>query len=144
MMETTISGFHTIFYIPAIQKLTFRLPHVRILGTNHCGAMRLTAFKQRELFQDVLCCCDYAEMLVSSFAHQIQSEYYGGKILVSIEGIVLENFSVLPKADINSTTQSHQHHAVFHYFLSYDNKQDAATTTAHIKRLISLLKDKKY
>ena len=32
---------------------------------------------------------------------------------------------------------------MFHYFLSDDSKQGAATTTAHIKRLISLLKDKK-
>ena len=37
MMETTISHFHTSFYITAIQKLAFQLPHVCILGTNHCG-----------------------------------------------------------------------------------------------------------
>ena len=36
MMETTISDFHTSYYIPAIQKLAFHLPHVRIHGTNHC------------------------------------------------------------------------------------------------------------
>ena len=71
MMETQIYDFHTSFYIPAIQKLAFYLPHVRILGTNHCGEMRRTAFKRRELFQDVLCCRDYAERLVSRFAHQI-------------------------------------------------------------------------
>ena len=57
-METTISDFHTSFYIPAIQKLAFHLPHVRILGTTHCGELRRTAFKRRELFQDVLCCRD--------------------------------------------------------------------------------------
>ena len=34
MMETAIYDFHTIFYIPAIQKLAFHIPHVRILGTN--------------------------------------------------------------------------------------------------------------
>ena len=73
MMETTISDFHTSFYIPYIQKLAFNLPHVRILGTNHCGAMRRTAFKRRELFQDVLCRCDYAERVVARFAHQIKS-----------------------------------------------------------------------
>ena len=55
MMEKTISDFYTIFYIPSIKKLAFHLPHVRSLGTNHCGAMRRTAFKKRELFQDVLC-----------------------------------------------------------------------------------------
>ena len=62
---------------------------------------------------------------------------------MSIEGIVLEHFSVLTKTDINSTTPSRQLHAVFHYFLSDDNKQDSATTTAHRKRLISLIKEKK-
>ena len=73
-METTISDFHTSFYIPAIQNLAFHLPHVRILGTNHCGAMQCTAFKRRELFQDVLCSSDYAERLVARFAHKIQSK----------------------------------------------------------------------
>ena len=69
MMETTISGFYTSFYIPAIQKLEFHLPHGLILGTHHCVAMRLTAFKRRELFQDVLCCSDYAERVVARFTH---------------------------------------------------------------------------
>ena len=36
----------------------------------------------------------------------------------------------------------YQRHAVFHSFLSHDNKQDAATTTAHRKLLVSLLKNK--
>ena len=49
----------------------------------------------------------------------------------------------LPKADIKSSTISCQRHTIFHYFLSDDIKQDADTTTAHSKRLISLLKDKK-
>ena len=61
---------------------------------------------------------------------------------MSIEGIVLEHFSAVPQADINSTTLSHQLHAVFHSFLSDNIKQDASTTTAYSKRLISLLKDK--
>ena len=60
MMETTISGFHTSFYIRAIQNLAFHLPHVGILGTNHCGEMQRTEFKRRDLFQDVLFRFDYA------------------------------------------------------------------------------------
>ena len=74
MMENSMFDFHTSFYIPAIQNLDFHLPHVRILGTNHCGAMRCTAFKRSELFQDVICRCDYAERVVASFDNQIQSE----------------------------------------------------------------------
>ena len=73
MMETNISEYRTSFYIPYIQKLAFHLPHVRILGTNHCGEIRLTAFKRRELFQDVLYFHDYAERLVARFANKIQS-----------------------------------------------------------------------
>ena len=72
MMETTISDFHTSFYKPFIQKLAFHLPHVRILGTNHCGEMRRIDFKRRELFQYVLCCRDYAERVVTRFANKIQ------------------------------------------------------------------------
>ena len=104
--------------------------------------MRHTAFKRRELFQDVLCRRDYAERLVASFANQIQSEYYGGNISVLIESISFERFSAAPQADINSSTLSFPRYVVFHYFLSDDSKQDAATTTAHSKRLISLLKNK--
>ena len=64
MMETTIYDFHTCFYIPSTQMLAFHLPYVRILGTNHCGELRRTAFKRRGLFQDVLCRRDYAERVV--------------------------------------------------------------------------------
>ena len=104
--------------------------------------MRRTAFKRRELFQDVLCCRDYAERVVASFANQIQSEYYGGNIPVSVEGFAFEHFSAAPQAYINSSTLSRPRHAVFHSFLSDDSKQDADTTTAHSKRLISFLNKK--
>ena len=63
---------------------------------NHCGELQRTAFKRSELFQDLLCRCDYAERLVVSFANQIQSEYYVGNRSVSIEGIALEHFSTAP------------------------------------------------
>ena len=59
-----------------------------------------------------------------------------------IEGIALENFSELPKSDINSTTPSHQRRTVFHYFVSDDSNQDADNNTAQRKPLISLFKDK--
>ena len=84
--------------------------------------MRHTDFKQRELFQDVLCCLDYDERLVASFAHKIKPYYYGRNRSVYIEGIELEHFGALPKTDINSTTPSRQLHAVFQSFLYDDRK----------------------
>ena len=67
MMETTIYNFHKSFYIPAIQKLEFHIPHVQILVKNHCGDSFQTAFKRRELFQDMLYRRYYADRAVASF-----------------------------------------------------------------------------
>ena len=91
----------------------------------------------------MLCRHDYANRVVASFSNQIQSEYYGGNISVSIEGISLGHFSALPQTEINSSTKPCPLHAVFHSFLSGDSKQDSATTTAHINRLIEFLKKSK-
>ena len=55
----------------------------------------------------------------------------------------MEHFSALPQTKINSSTKACPCHAVFHYFLLDDSKQDSATTTAHIKILIELLKKQK-
>ena len=73
-METTISNFHTSFYLPEIQNLVFNIPHVQILGTSHCGDSRQNTFKLSESFQDVLCCRDYTERVVASLSHQIKPE----------------------------------------------------------------------
>ena len=86
---------------------------------------------------------DYSERVVARFSHKIQSEYYVGNRSVSIEGISLEHFSAFPKADVNSTKQLRQRHAVFHSFLSDDIKQDSATTNARSKSLIALINEKK-
>ena len=73
LLETPITEFHEKLYIPAIQKLAFRLTHVRILGTHHCGKELCEAFKRRGNLHDVLCRSDYKDWLVSSVDHQIQS-----------------------------------------------------------------------
>ena len=103
-------------YIQSIQILAFRLPLEYILGTNNCGEMIRTAFKPREIFQDVICRSDYADSLFVRFAHQVQSKYYGINRYMYIEGILFEHFSAVPKTDINTTTPSRQRHALFHYF----------------------------
>ena len=116
IIKTILYNLHTSFYIPSIQKLAFHIPRVQILVTNHFGEYYWTAFKIRKSFQDVLCCRDYAERVVASFPHQIQSEYYGGNISVYIKGIALEQFNELTQIEINSSTKSCPHHASFHFF----------------------------
>ena len=78
VMETYIDDFCTIFYIPEIKNISFHLPHVHILGTNHFGNTHREAFKHSRASQYVLCCRDYYGILVASFSHQLKHEYYSG------------------------------------------------------------------
>ena len=89
--------------------------------------------------QDVLCCQDYSQSVVDSFAHQIQSEYYGINWYVSIEGVSLEHFSEPAQTETPGTPQSRRSQSVFHSFFSDDRKQDSSTTISHIKCIIELL-----
>ena len=73
LLGTSITESHEMFYILAIQKLAFLLPHVRILGTHHCDKEHRDAFKRRYHLYDVLCHCAYEEQLVYSFSHQTKS-----------------------------------------------------------------------
>ena len=73
MMESSIVEFHQDFYIHAIYNFEYHLPYVRIIGTHHCGNTRQEAFKRSSVFQYVLFHHDYAERVVASFSHQIQS-----------------------------------------------------------------------
>ena len=72
IMETAISNFHTSFYIPKLHNFASHVPHVQIPGSNHYGDSRVTAFKRRESFQDLLCHRDYAEMVVASQPYTIR------------------------------------------------------------------------
>ena len=67
IIETYIADFCTSLYISEIQKIEFHLIQVRILDTNHCGNMCQESFKRCSANQDVLCCCDYDEIVVSIF-----------------------------------------------------------------------------
>ena len=42
--EKVIDVFHENFYIPTIEKLSFHLDHVRILGSMECGKTRNYCF----------------------------------------------------------------------------------------------------
>ena len=139
MMETYIDYFHTNLYIPSIQNLEFHLPHIRTIGTNPSGNTRCESFKICRENQYLSCCRYYAEILVASFAHQMQSEYYGGNQSVSIEGIALDKFSAPTLIETSSTPKECTHHTVFSFiFFSDDSKQYYATTISHRKCIITL------
>ena len=143
MTETSIVDFHKSFYITAIQKHALNLTQILIIATHHCGNTRQEALNCCSSYQDVLCSWDDSDFVVASFAHQIKSEYHGGNRSVSIECIALENFSTTYQETSFPYLLSCKHHAVFHYYILDDIKQDAATTAAHSKNIIELLKNRK-
>ena len=51
----------------------------------------------------MLCCRDYAERMVASFAQKTQSEYYGANRSVSIEVITLDHFSAPAQTETGTT-----------------------------------------
>ena len=65
MMDISIDAFQTSFFITSIKKLTFQLPHIRIIGTSHCGNTHREAFKILCAKKYVLCRRDYIEIVVS-------------------------------------------------------------------------------
>ena len=90
------------------------LPHLHILGTHHCGKEYSEAFRCRGFYQDLTCCHDYEESLVEIFSNQIQSEYYGDSISVSMVFILLETFCVQKHLEPTSVKNNPSSHAVFH------------------------------
>ena len=50
-----------------------------MIGTHNCGNTLQGSFKRHADYNNVLYLQYYKERVVSSFSHQIQSEYYVGK-----------------------------------------------------------------
>ena len=60
------------------------IPHVQILGMNHCGDSRQTVLKRREEFQDALRCRYYYERVVAIFPTK-----YNQNIMAEIDPCLL-------------------------------------------------------
>ena len=72
LLETSIAEYHKKVYMPAIQKMEFYFPYLRILVTHHSGKKNYEVFKYRGELHNVLCWRDYAELVVSSFDYKIK------------------------------------------------------------------------
>eukprot|EP00957_Ditylum_brightwellii_P204674 15340369-Ditylum_brightwellii.AAC.1 len=57
---------------------------------NNVGKTRKEALERRVSKTDIKCRCGYAERFRASFAKQIQSEFYGTNVTVSMEGVSME------------------------------------------------------
>ena len=83
--------FHEIFYIPTIEKLPFRIDHVRLLGSIEFGKTRNyysydnTSKKRLKKY--------YAEKFSKTTSIEIQSQHLGENRQLSMEDIAVEYFT---------------------------------------------------
>ena len=88
LLNNSISKFHKKYYKAAIHRLAFHLPHVMILGKNHCAKLRREAFEERVKDNFDICCeRDYAERFVLKPGIEVQSQHFGGNRSLSIERV---------------------------------------------------------
>ena len=90
-----------------------------------------------------MCRRDYSEWLVSSFVHQIKSEYYSDNIYIYIAGIVLEPLCAFQQPSPLLTPSDVSHQAIVHSFVSDEIKQYGTTKDTQIKTIMELTQNRK-
>jgi len=125
MQHVPIGIFHRDYYLPALEKLAYHKPHVRILGKDCCGAERLAAHKRAP---SVRTRRDYAERLAAAFNLEAQHEHFGNGRSLSMEGSAVETFV---KAAVDAWRRGvwqmneGELQMVFHSHFSDESRQDA-------------------
>jgi hypothetical protein len=138
--ECAMGTFHAKYYQPALEKLAYHRPHVRILGKSCCGSARFEAFKRKP---SVRTRRDYAERLAAAFNLEAQHEHFGNGRSLSMEGSSVETFC---KAAVDAylagvwQMKEEELKMAFHSHFSDESRQDAATTHAHMTALFEHLK----
>ena len=137
-----IGDFHRNFYLPALEKLAYHVPYIRILSNAYCGALRDHAFQQSPGSAKTK--RDYAERLLAAFNLEIQAEHFGNGRSLSMEGSSVEIFAraavIASLAGDYTVADALPHLRMdFHSHFSDASRQDAATTHAHMWVLLDLL-----
>ena len=90
--EEVIVVFNGFFYIPKIEKLSFHLAHVRILGSMEYRKTINDCFHDNALKNKIKSKKYYAEKISETTGIEIQSQHWGGNRQFSMEGITVEYF----------------------------------------------------
>ena len=85
--EEVIDVFHNKFYITTIEKLSFNLSHVRILGSMECGRTRNYCFHDNTSKKYIKLKKEYAEKFNETIGIEIQNQHWGGHRQLSMEVI---------------------------------------------------------
>ena len=97
---------HDKFYIPTIEKLSFHLAHVRIIGSMECGKTINDFFHNNASKNNIKSKKYYAEKSRETNGIEIQSQHWGGNRKLSMEGIAIEYFPYSIDPGSNEKTQN--------------------------------------
>jgi hypothetical protein len=128
------------FYLVALERYAYHLPHVRILSKNSCGQMRQNWFNNTP--GALKTTRDYAERMSAAFNFEAQHEHFGNDRDLSIEGVDLLSYTAESLEDFDKSNNKSDLKTIheFHSHFLDNSKQDAATTHAHMPVLFDLLK----
>ena len=146
-MQRKIGDFHNKFYIKPIEKLAYHRSYYKILGKHHVADVRHKAFESTP--GDISTRSDYAERFGFDPDVQIQHEFFYKNRSLSMEGCCLYlsikqgNLSSFYNNGGGDVHQSNDTIREFHLHLSDSKLQNAATTTAHLYKLLANVFEKK-
>ena len=135
-MEKYITVFHVNFYIPSTQNISFHLPHVRILGTHHCGKEPNEDFK----------CGGHCKTFY--FSVIIQSRWLSVFLTKPNMNIMVAMYKYLLKSLHYITLVLHTrllhfcHHAIFHLMIFFNRfflMKSNSIIPLHLQTLRALL-----
>jgi hypothetical protein len=140
LLTRSINEFMKNYYLVALERYAYHLPHVRILSKNSCGTMRLNWFNETP--GALKTTRDYAERMSAAFNFEAQHEHFGNDRDLLVEGRDLLSYTAesLEAFDESSNKSDLRTIHEFHSHFSDNSKQYAATTHAHMSVLFDLLK----
>ena len=146
-MQRKIGDFNKDFYIKQIEKLAYHRSYYKILGKNNVADVGHKAFDSTP--GDISNRSEYAERFGFDPDGQIQNEFFDKNCSLSMEGCCLDRF--IRQGNVSSfydnggggVHQSNDTIREFHLNLSDSKLQNAATTTAHLYKLLAIVFEKK-
>jgi hypothetical protein len=140
LLTRSINEFMKNYYLVALERYAYHLPHVRILSKNSCGTMRLNWFNETP--GALKTTRAYTERMSAAFNFEAQDEHFGNDRDLLVEGRDLLSYTAesLEAFDESSNKSDLRTIHEFHSHFSDNSKQYAATTHAHMSVLFDLLK----
>ena len=115
--------------VSTIEKLSFHLAHVRILGSMECGKTINDCFRANASKNNIEFKKDYAEKFTEVTGIEIYSKNWGGKRKLPMEGIAVEYFPT------SIDTSNNVVKSEFHSYISDENEQYTRDSHAHMVHL---------